>query len=121
MFRFSKALGVLAVASICASQIPQSAVAAPIGQATVSSKIDYADLNLATRAGAGKMLLRIRNSAREVCGWTTSDSLFPYYRAAEAKCVKATIDKAVAGLNSPMLTALNEGRRPNTRALADSQ
>jgi UrcA family protein len=76
----------------------------------VSVRVPIADLNLHSGAGAAAALYRIRAAARTICG--ADSGRLPLARAAlQSACVKSTVDRAVARLDAPMVTALNAGRR----------
>jgi UrcA family protein len=74
----------------------------------VSTPVSYADLNLSTEAGAKVMLRRITNAARDICGSEPPRKEFDTYHLYGA-CLKTVTDRAVAKLNSPLVTALNSG------------
>ncbi len=97
-----------------------TAHAAPSAPAadTASVKVQTADLDLNTQAGAAVALRRIRAAANEVCGGQPDiGDLQPYadYRA----CMKATVDRTVAAIGNPTLAALN-GSPAQTTAVASS-
>lgn len=74
----------------------------------VSVKVKYADLNLASEAGARAMLHRIRRAAQEICG---PDSYNPIdYRYEYLPCVARVSNEAVGKFGSPMVIALNGGK-----------
>jgi UrcA family protein len=89
-----------------------AAVAAPLGQPydpdTVAVKVSLADLNLNHEPGAQIALRRIYSAAHEVCGAEPTPSALReanLYRT----CLKTTADRAVATLDSPLVTAANAG------------
>lgn len=71
-------------------------------------KISIAGLDLGRDEGAKTALRRIRGAARRVCQGESFASVIdlpgPY-----AMCLNATIDHAVASLDSPLVTAINAG------------
>jgi len=79
----------------------------------VSETVSLRDLDLNHQAGAAAALTRIRGAARRVCGgepsrWAmTAASL---YRT----CRRDAVDRAVATLDQPLVTALNTRRPPTT-------
>ena len=79
-----------------------------------SEKVSYADLNLSTPAGAAALYNRIASSARRVCG---SDDM-PGRHFAWKGCCRSAIDAAVSTVNSPLLTALHEGKTGGPRYAA---
>jgi UrcA family protein len=83
----------------------------------MSRSVSYADLNLDNEAGARAMLRRIRHAARDVCDDTwgrTSLRQRSYVRA----CVREAMERAVAELDRPVVTALYQDRQPAIVAAA---
>ncbi len=80
--------------------------------------VRYADLNLATGAGATVLYQRIRRAANDVCGGLDSRDLTA--KAAARACVDNAIKQAVAEVNSVRLTKVYEahGGAPTAIALA---
>ena len=99
-------LAVLTVLGLAASGLPAAAQSSS-GSEQASQRISYTDLNLASEAGARVMLHRINRAAKSVCGLEPDDLLDG--RVQYFACVHATVDKAVARLQSPLVTALNGG------------
>jgi UrcA family protein len=105
-------LAALAALGFAASAHAAPAMSPPSGPGAISVQVSIADLNLGGGAGAKAALRRIRNAARDVC----VDELNPL------ACMKDTIDRAVAALDNPIVTALNTGRgRPATVLAASSR
>ncbi len=87
---------------------------------TVSVKVSFGDLNLATEAGAKVMLQRFRNAAKTICGPALSDPIQIMYEY--RPCVNAITDHAVATFHNPIVTALNSGKgAPAATALASNR
>jgi UrcA family protein len=102
MFAKSSLISVAALAVLGSVTGPRLATA----QEQVGVTVRYGDLNLTTDAGAKVMLNRIRMAAREACGWTppTYDlAAQPIFR----RCVGEATNRAVAMLDSPLVTAMN--------------
>jgi UrcA family protein len=102
-----------ALAALAALGLAASAHAAPaMGPSSDpdarSAKVFTADLDLGGEAGAKAALTRIHNAARNVC----ADELNPL------ACRKDTLDRAVASLGAPLVTALNAGRGQRGTILA---
>ncbi len=89
-----------ATASVAAAAM---AATAPAGKATEHINVSYADLNLASRAGASALVGRIRVAANELCGPELVGDLGRM--ADRAKCVRATQDRAIQAVNRPTVTA----------------
>lgn len=70
---------------------------------TVSVRVSYSDLDLATRAGAMTVLQRITIAARDVCGPVGDPTQYAFEFL---PCVRDTTARAVMTLASPVVTAL---------------
>jgi UrcA family protein len=87
---------------------------------TVSVKVRYGDLNLASQAGATEMLQRIHHAAKQACVPSSGDPLDRMYWY--EPCVRKATNQAVAKLDSPIVTALNSGRgAPASQILASNR
>lgn len=94
------------------------ALAAPAAAGVHAAKSDaptttvrHDDLNLNGATGAGVMLGRLQAAAHRVCGATP----LPQELAATSRhraCLTETVDRAVARLNAPLVTARHHGRDP---------
>jgi len=73
---------------------------------TASVTVQVSDLDLNSREGARAALGRIHVAAQMICGPTPSPVEIARLTRFNA-CMKADVDKAVASLDRPMLTALN--------------
>jgi len=74
----------------------------------VSVKVSFADLDASGEAGAKALLKRIQNAARDICG----SELNPF------ACRSDTVDRAVASLGNPAVTALKAGHDRSPTVLA---
>ncbi len=99
----------LAALAIAAAAQP-AASREPAADASVSARIALGDLNLDNRADAKTLLRRIRRTAESLCG-PIDDDLFDN-RWQYSRCVIGAVDRAVARLDNPTVTALNGGHRP---------
>ena len=75
--------------------------------------VKFADLNITTQAGAKVLYQRIRAAAQEVCALSVGKD--PILRSAAHGCIETAIDKAVKGVDSPVLTSLRFGGSGDTR------
>jgi UrcA family protein len=74
----------------------------------VPSKIvKFNDLDITTPDGAKVLYKRIRAAARDVCDVSTGND--PILRTATKVCIEKAVDRAVKGVNAPMLTNLRFG------------
>jgi len=72
-----------------------------------SITVSFRDLNLSTIEGATTLYQRIKKAANKVC--EEPDSYLNDPRA-WAHCYRGAIDDAVAKVNSPLLTAVHDGK-----------
>ena len=72
-----------------------------------SKTVKFADLNIASQAGAKALYGRIRAAALDVCRDSSGGD--PILRLAVSACIEKAIDKAVKDVNSPVLTSLRFG------------
>lgn len=109
------ALGSLALAGATAPARAQTTFSSG---GTVSERVSYRDLNINEEAGAKVLMGRIRHAARDVCGPPESGDPLGRGRV-YAMCVRATVTRAIADLNNPVVTALanpEHGNRGTTLA-----
>ena len=93
-------VALLALASAAASANPGDT------EDVQSESVNYADLNLGTVAGATVLYGRIERAARLVCGPESEMSRHGQWKT----CLRIAIAAAVAGVNSPLLTAIHDSR-----------
>ncbi|HTD71930.1 MAG TPA: UrcA family protein [Steroidobacteraceae bacterium] len=86
----------------------QAATARTSGDAALTQRVSYADLDISKPAGAKVLYGRIVAAARHVCALDGSRDLGSMQWV--NKCTDLAIDKAVQDVGSPALSAL----RPNT-------
>ncbi|MGH6963911.1 MAG: UrcA family protein [Phenylobacterium sp.] len=101
------------LAGALAFGLAAGAQAEPYAGDTVSVRVPLNDLNLNHEPGARMALYRIRKAAGYVCGGDPGSPLLKLsalYRA----CQQDSIDRAVATLDHPMVTALSERRAGST-------
>jgi UrcA family protein len=69
--------------------------------------VKFNDLDITTPDGAKILYKRIRAAAREVCEVSTGND--PILGTATKDCIEKSVDRAVKGVNAPMLTNLRFG------------
>ncbi len=74
----------------------------------VQAKVNYADLDLQSPAGAATLYRRISSAARRVCD--AGDSRDLRAQQAARRCREAAVDRAVATIDSPRLAVLHAAR-----------
>jgi len=72
--------------------------------------VNYADLDLAHRAGADALFARIKSAARRVCEPVAKSEPFRFAQAREQSCIEKAIADAVGDVGSPLLTDVYLGR-----------
>jgi UrcA family protein len=77
--------------------------------------VKYADLNISTIEGATALYQRLKGAARRVC--SNADTA-PFAAFAYRGCYVKALNDAVAKVNNPMLTALNQGTHTPVTATA---
>jgi UrcA family protein len=84
------------------------------GPSEPSVTVSYRDLDLSSLAGATTLYHRIQGAARQVCGRPGVDLV---EQMAWKACYRHATTDAVRRVNSPLLTAVHAGRRPEITAM----
>jgi len=100
-------LAILSLLALCAAGSAQAEDA--------MMRVNLADLNLATEAGAKTALARIRRSTANFCELTTGRVSLQRSSAVD-RCVADMMHESIRQLNKPLVTALLE--QPNARAMS---
>jgi UrcA family protein len=107
---FAKTAKTATLAALAALSFAATAHAGGSSDPTVTSvSVSVADLNLSSPAGAQVVLRRIHNAAETICG-DKPDIRLIQRSALYQSCVKTAVDRTVASLDSPVVTALNDGQ-----------
>ena len=107
---FSKTgLAVLAALGCAAAVHAAPVPASSPDPAAMSITVSVADLDLSDRAGAKAALWRIHAAARTICGEEPDIHAVERLSLYDA-CVRTSTHRAVAALDSPIVTALNGGQ-----------
>lgn len=83
-------------------------------------RVNYAGIDLSTVQGASLLYGRLRAAASTVCGYYPSggESLRDWRSSAQRqRCYQEALDRSIAAVNRPQLTALHTG---NAAAFGDS-
>lgn len=93
---------------LIAAALALAAAAAAAAQPAerISTRVEVADLNLQTDAGAEAALRRIQNAARQICGDQTGVRDLQRQEMAD-RCVRDAVNTTVASSHSPVLAAVN--------------
>ena len=92
----------LAAAATLSGAVPALAQTA---DAVPSVTVKYGDLNVGSRAGAQVLLQRIEAAASTACGGAPDTRQLDRWALFEA-CRRSAVARAVAAVDSPMLTAM---------------
>ena len=92
----------MSTAALCTA-LSTTAAAQDVPHKTVK----FNDLDITTPDGAKVLYKRIRAAAREVCDVSTGND--PILRIGTKVCIEKAVDRAVKGVNAPMLTNLRFG------------
>jgi UrcA family protein len=100
---------------LCLAAAASLSCAAPVLAQTLdtvpSVTVKFADLNIGSRAGAWVLLKRIEAAANTACGGAPDIRLLDQLARFEA-CRRSAVARAVAAVDSPMLTAMAHGGAP---------
>jgi UrcA family protein len=103
-----------AARTLSALILTASAMAAPAyarpADDPVSITVSYADLDIGHPAGAAILLRRVQAAAAQACGGAPDIRLLAETAAFE-RCRREAVNRAVAEVNSPLLTASAKARR----------
>jgi UrcA family protein len=83
-------------------------VCAQAGLERTSTRVAYGDLDLSTRAGATTLLKRMKAATRQVCGAKPAPKEIAAMLRHQA-CAQEAMSRAVAAIDSPLVTALFTG------------
>ncbi|HTD13318.1 MAG TPA: UrcA family protein [Steroidobacteraceae bacterium] len=105
------ALGSLA----CLLGIAPVLAAAPVETRSVS--VRYADLDLASAAGAAALYQRLQGAARVVCGYPDEMAMLSFVN----RCNHSAIADAVSSVNAPLLRAVHNAHQGATVTATQSE
>jgi UrcA family protein len=84
----------------------------------ISVKVSIADLNMASEAGARTALARIQYAADRACGGDVSDQTLGEQMQFRS-CARQAVERTIASINQPALTAVSQGRHVTAMASAN--
>jgi UrcA family protein len=90
----------LVIAGVASLTVAAAAFAADVTEVR-STRVGYADLNLANDAGVAHLYARLRNAASQVCAYSSVRDLVAQ------DCAARALDGAVASVDDGKLTALH--------------
>ena len=80
----------------------------PVEVISISQRVSYADLNLASTSGSQAMEERVRNTARTLC--EKLDQKYPLSGVEVETCVRSTVGKALADVRTAAAAAEKKAR-----------
>ena len=108
--KFVKA--VIAAVAVAAISLPAISSADETGSDELkgrSEKVNYADLDVRKEEGAEVLYRRLQQASKRVCD-VDSNSVGSVRQLSENRlCYRETLDRSVAKVNNPALTAIHEG------------
>ena len=109
-----RCFAVAALAMTVLSPVATALAAAPAADALPQVAVTFADLDLASDAGAALLLRRIEAAARQVCG--NPRELQPVARSMRVQqCNAQAIERAVTKVGAPKVTLAYRARYTATR------
>lgn len=95
------------ILSLCAvAAVLCAPVAAQAADQVVSIAVRHGDLNLANPADAARMMQRLDKASLSACGASTFSLREVREATRQDECYQAGLNKAVADLNAPLVTAI---------------
>ena len=75
---------------------------------SISQRVSYADLNLATASGSREMEARVRNTAKALC--QKLEEKYPFSSTTVDSCVRSTVEKGLADVRTATEAAEKRAR-----------
>ena len=75
---------------------------------SISQRVSYADLNLATTSGSREMEARVRNTAKALC--EKLEQTYPLSGTTAQTCIRNTVDKGMADVRTATAKAEKNAR-----------
>lgn len=88
------------------SVVGRSTIGAPVEEVTITHRVSYADLDLATRAGAEELRSRVQETARAAC--KQLDTLYPLEDKNAPECAGAAVAAAASQVESAIAAVRRE-------------
>lgn len=98
-------MGVVTIVAERASKqtVGRSPRGVPVEQISITQHVSYADLDLATAAGAAALEKRVQTKADEIC--KKLDSFYPVVGAGTSDCAKQAVNDAMPSLHAAIAAA----------------
>lgn len=90
------------------TNIGTSSSGIPLEEVTITHRVSYADLNLATQAGAAELKRRVEETARAAC--RQLDELYPLEAKNARECTRTAIAKASPQVETAISGATREAK-----------
>ena len=99
--------GVVATVAVVAFSVP--AISSADELKGRSEKVTYADLDVQKEEGAEVLYRRLQQASKRVCGVDANNANSVREMSQKRECYRDTLDRSVAKVNNPALTAIHEG------------
>ncbi len=84
-----------------------SSTGAPIEETTITRKVSYADLDLASVAGANELQKRVNDTAKELC--KQLDDMYPLTAPTSTDCARKSSSQAMEQVHMAIAAASSKG------------
>ncbi len=101
------ALAALAAMAVAGAASPALAESMYTTDGVMAVPVSFSDLDINHEAGAKALVYRVRRAAKGICGPDVSDGIAE--RALYSKCVNEIVQRSVAKLDNPLVTAMANG------------
>ena len=83
--------------------VDHTTIGAPIEEVTLTHRVSYADLNLATHSGATELKRRVEETARFAC--EQLDKLYPFEEKETPTCTRDAVDRSASQVDEAIAAA----------------
>jgi UrcA family protein len=83
--------------------VGHTTIGAPIEEVTLTHRVSYADLNLATHSGAMELKRRVEETARLAC--EQLDKLYPFEDKETPTCIRDAVDRSESQVDEAIAAA----------------
>ncbi len=88
--------------------VGHTAIGAPIEEVTLTHRVSYADLDLATHSGAMELKQRVKDTARLAC--EQLDKLYPLEEKEAPSCIRQAVERASSQVDDAITTAEEQAK-----------
>ena len=88
--------------------VGRTTIGAPVEEVTLTHRVSYADLDLATHSGAMALKRRVKETARLAC--EQLDKLYPFEDKAEPACIQEAVHRAESQVDEAIVSAERQAK-----------